>query len=167
MRKIHGFAVGVLALSLAACGSETSGTIEGEDGETGEYTINRSTGETTATIETDEGTATLRSGANIDVDLPGGFTPYPGASVISNTEFSQGDGAGAMLLFQTSDSPDAVIAFYRQQADDAGITIELDAKINGGAMLAGESEDGLTFSINANPGAEGTSAQLAIGNKLD
>ena len=73
------------ALTLAACSSETSGTFEGEDGETGEYTIDSSTGEATATITTEEGTATLRSGASVPVELPAGFTTYPGAEVVSNT----------------------------------------------------------------------------------
>lgn len=158
-------ALGALCFALAGCGSESSGTIDGENGERGEYTIDESTGETKATITTDEGTATLRSGADVEVDLPDGFTAYPGANVVSNTVVSQAQGSGAMLFFETDDSPAEVIAFYKRQAEAAGVKLQLDASINGGSMIGGESEDGITFSVNANPGEERTSAQLIVGRK--
>lgn len=154
-----------LAVALAGCGSENSGTIEGENGETGEYTIDRATGETSATITTDEGTATLRSGAGVAIDLPAGFTGYPGATIISNTVVNQSQGSGAMLFFETEDSPEDVVAFYKRQAEAAGVKIQLNASMNGSSMIGGESEDGLTFSVNANPGEERTSAQLIVGRK--
>jgi len=151
------------ALMLAGCGSETSGTIEDEAGETGEYTVDRETGETNATITTDDGTATLRSGKNVEVDLPAGFTAYPGSTIVTNTVVNQTQGAGSMVLFETQDTPADIIAFYKRQAEAAGVRIELDASINGGSMIGGKSEDGLTFSVNANPGEDKTSAQLVVG----
>ncbi|MEE4154292.1 MAG: hypothetical protein V2I27_09045 [Erythrobacter sp.] len=165
MRIVTFSALSALSLALAACGSESSGTIEGENGERGEYTIDQSTGETKATIRTDEGTATLRSGADVEVDLPAGFTAYPGATIVSNTVVNQAQGSGSMLFFETDDPPADVIAFYKRQAEAAGVDIQLDATINGGAMIGGENPDGLTFSVNANPGEERTSAQLIVGNK--
>lgn len=158
-----------LALALAACGSETSGTFEGEDGETGEYTIDRSTGETTATIETEDGTATLRSGSNVPVDLPAGFSLYPGASVISNTVVKQGaGGSGTLVSMSSGDSPDKVAAFYKNQAEAAGIEIQMEMITNGAQIIGGQSQDGLTFSIMANPDEEGgTTAQLTVGKDTD
>ncbi|MEM6586423.1 MAG: hypothetical protein AAF692_11775, partial [Pseudomonadota bacterium] len=102
-------------LALTACGGETSGTIEGEDGETGEYTVDTSTGEATATITTEDGTTTLRSGANVPVDLPAGFTAYPGAEIVSNTVVQQGRGSGNLLTMTSADSPEKVASFYKAQ----------------------------------------------------
>jgi hypothetical protein len=160
-----------LVLLLAACGSETSGTFEGEDGETGEYTIDNSTGETTATIETEDGTATLRSGADVPVDLPGGFTVYPGAKVVSNTVVNQGEGLGTLVTMTTVDGPEKVAEFYKAQAEKAGIAIQMEMSTETGTMTGGESPDGLTFSIIASPqeddAGERTIAQLAVGSKTD
>ena len=111
--RIHLVSLASLSLALAACSSETSGTFEGEDGETGEYTIDRATGEATATIETEDGTATLRSGSDVPVELPAGFTVYPGAEVITNTVVSQGAGSGMLVTMQSDDSPEAVAGFYK------------------------------------------------------
>ncbi len=155
-----------LALILAACGSETSGTFEGEDGEVGEYTIDESTGETTATITTEEGTMTMRSGSDVPVDLPGGFTVYPGAEVVSNTVVNQGQGSGNLVTMTSPDSPQEVAAYYKSQAEAAGITIQMEMATNGMQMIGGESQDGLTFSVMASPADEGTSAQLTVGTDI-
>ncbi|MEO1729956.1 MAG: hypothetical protein AAFR64_04390 [Pseudomonadota bacterium] len=153
--------------ALGACGSESSGTFSGEDGETGEYTIDRETGETSATIETAEGTATLRSGADVPVDLPAGFDVYPGATVVTNTVVNQGTGSGALVTMSSADSPADIAAYYKAQAVEAGVEIQMEMVTNGGQILGGESADGLTFSMIASPGEEATTVQLTVGNKLD
>ncbi|MEM7702272.1 MAG: hypothetical protein AAF251_10085 [Pseudomonadota bacterium] len=154
-----------VTLALSAC---SSGTIEDEDGEqTGEYTVNQITGETSATIETEDGTTTVRSGSSVPVDLPGGFTVYPGANVISNTVVKQGEGSGTLVTMSSNDSPGEVAAFYKDQAEKAGITIQMEMKTNGAQIIGGESGDGLTFSIMASPTEDGTTAQLTIGKEID
>jgi len=158
-----------IALALVACGSETSGTIEGEDGETGEYAIDRATGEASATIETAEGTTTVRSGSNVPVDLPGGFSVYPGADVVSNTVVKQGEGSGTLVTLSSDDSPAEVAAFYKDQAEKAGVAIQMEINSNGAQIIGGESDDGLTFSIMASAGSEGdgTTAQLTVGKEVE
>ncbi|MEM7690188.1 MAG: hypothetical protein AAF291_14310 [Pseudomonadota bacterium] len=151
---------------LAACGSQQSGTIEGDDGETGEYTIDTATGEATATIETEDGTATLRSGSNVPVDLPAGFTVYPGANVVSNTVVRQAGGSGNLLTMQSGDSPEKLAEFYKSQAESAGVKIEMEMATNGAQIIGGQSDDGLTFSIMASPTEDGTTAQLTVGKDL-
>ncbi|MFL0356069.1 hypothetical protein ACI5KX_06275 [Erythrobacter sp. GH1-10] len=151
---------------LAACGSETSGEFTTGDGETGEYTIDETTGETTASITTDESTATLRSGANVEVDLPSGFSLYPGAEVVSNTVVDHAGGKGVMLVMQSSDSTEDLIEFYREQAEEAGIKVELDMRMNEMMMLGGQADDGTTFSFNTSPSDDGGNrAQLIVGTK--
>ena len=155
-----------LSILLAACGSQETGTFTGDDGETGQYTIDTQTGETTATIETDDGTATLRSGANVPVDLPAGFTVYPGAEIVSNTVVQQGEGSGSLVTMSTSASPAEVAAHYKAEAEAAGVAIQMEMATNGAQIVGGESEDGLTFSIIASPSEDGTTAQLTVGREM-
>lgn len=151
---------------LAACGSERSGEFTTEDGESGEYTIDTESGETTARIETEDGVATLRSGADVPVDLPNGFTIYPGAKIITNTVVDSAQGSGNMVLMETDASPDNVIAHYRKQAEAAGIEIQMELTVNDGKMIGGEAPGGGVFSLNASNDGEGpTSAQLMIGSQ--
>lgn len=154
------------ALCLSACGADTSETAETEDLETSSYTIDEQSGETTATITTEDGVATLRSGESVPVDLPEGFSLFPGAQVNNNTTFSLDDSRGAMIMFQSDAEPQAIADFYREQAESAGIKIEVDLSINGGKTLGGESEAGRTFTLNASREGETTSAQLMVGEKL-
>ena len=80
------------ALGLAACGSETSGEFTTEDGKDGEYTIDKETGETSMTITDEDGEASLRAGSNVPVNLPDGFTLFPGSKVVNNAVVNQPDG---------------------------------------------------------------------------
>lgn len=158
--------VGGTALMLAACGSETSGEFTTKDGENAEYTIDKETGETSMTVKGPEGTATLRSGAEVPVSLPGGFTLYPGAKVVTNTVVKQADGQGTMVMFETDASPDKVITHYREQAKAAGFDIQLEMTTNGTTMIGGERKDGSTLSVTASPGeGSATTGQLIIGSK--
>lgn len=159
-------AILIAALCLSACGSDTSGTAEAEEHDTASYTIDEDSGETIATIKTEDGVATMRSGESVPVDLPEGFSLFPGAQVNNNTTFSLDDSRGAMIIFQSDAEPQAIADFYREQAKAAGIEIEVDLSINGGKTLGGESEAGRTFTLNASREGEKTSAQLMVGEKL-
>ncbi|MEQ5788647.1 hypothetical protein J3454_12150 [Erythrobacter sp. NFXS35] len=153
-------------LVLVACGSETSGEFTTEDGNA-EYTIDGDSGETSMTIRGKDGTATLRSGADVPADLPDGFSLYPGAKVITNTVVDQPDGKGTMVMFETEAAADKVMAHFRQQAEDAGFAIQIDANMNGSLMIGGERKaDGSTLSVTATPGeGDATTGQLIIGSK--
>lgn len=159
-------AVLTAAFFLAACGSDTSETFEDEQGNSSSYTIDEQSGETTATITTEDGVATMRSGESVPVDLPDGFSLFPGAQVNNNTTFTLDDSRGAMIMFQSDAEPQAIADFYRKQAEAAGIEIEVELSINGGKTLGGESESGRTFTLNASREGETTSAQLMVGEKL-
>lgn len=157
---------GGAALMLAACGSQTSGEFTTEDGGNAAYTIDKDSGETSMTVEGPQGTATLRSGAEVPVSLPDGFSLYPGARIITNTLVKQPDGQGTMVMFETADGGDKVIAHFRQQAMGAGFDVQLEMDTNGTKMIGGERKDGSTFSVTAGPGGEaGTTGQLIIASK--
>jgi hypothetical protein len=167
MRKMALVLAGGAALTLAACGSETSGEFTTEDGENAEYTIDKDSGETSMTIKGEDGTATLRSGADVPVSLPDGFSLYPGSTVVTNTVVSQPDGQGTMVMFETDAAADKVIAHFREQAKLAGFDIQLEMNANGTQMIGGErKDDGSTLSVTASAGeGAGTSGQLIIGSK--
>lgn len=152
------------ALTLTACGSETSGDFTTEDGETGEYTIDQEDGSATMTVETPDGAVSMRTGADVAEDLPAGFTLVSGAKVLSNTIVDQGSTKGSLTTFQSDMSPDEIVAHYRAEAQSAGITIQIETSMNGGKMIGGENEEnGTTFSISAFPDDEGVvTGQLTI-----
>lgn len=155
------------ALMLAACGSETSGEFTTENGKNAEYTIDKDTGETSMTIKGDDGTATLRSGTDVPVSLPQGFSLFPGSKVITNTVVNQPDGKGTMVMFETDAPADKVVAHYRDQAKSAGFDIQLEMTTNGTTMIGGERKaDGSSLSVTASAGEGGTTTgQLIIGSK--
>jgi hypothetical protein len=154
-------------LTLAACGSETSGEFTTEEGETGEYTIDKDTGETSMTIKGEDGEATLRSGADVPLSLPAGFTLFPGSKVITNTVVDQPDGKGTMVTFEAQAPADKVVAHYREAAKAAGFDIQLEMTTNGTVMIGGERKgDGSSLSVTASGAESGTTTgQLIIGSK--
>ncbi len=148
------------SVALAACGPDAAREEARQDGA---YFIDSETGEISASAQTAEGSTKVRSGAQVPVDLPAGFTIYPGARVIGNTVFDQGQGRGAFVTIESADTPEQIAAFYLKQARDAGVNIEMQMSINEGRMIGGESADGVTFSLMATPVSQGTQAQLSVG----
>ena len=180
MRFSERFSVTILVaagtLTLSACGGETTETFATEDGDTGEYTIDQESGSTSMTIDTPEGEVSMRSGADVEAELPDGFTIMDGAQIVSTTIIDQADGAGALVLFNTNQSPQAVADYYRAQAEAAGIEIQIETSINGGRMVGGEGASGTTFSVTAYPveaeegedtsaQESGTRVQLVVGRR--
>lgn len=131
---------------------------------------------TTTTIATEGGTATMRSGDGDVADLPAGFTIYPDATVVKATRFDRnrdgnGDGRGdgqaygGALITMTSDATqERIIAFYRAQAKEAGIAIELELTTDLAMVIGGPLGENGTFSLTTSRGEGGlTTAQLMIG----
>ena len=157
--------MGAAAVLLAGCGSEQSGTFETDGGESGSYTVDRSGEEVTATIETAEGTARVQSGAEVPIDLPRGFSIYPGAEIVTNTVFDQADSKGALVTMESDASAEDMIEHYRRQAESAGIELELNLTTDTMRMIGGKAPDGSPFSFTATreDGASKTTGQLMVG----
>ncbi len=154
MRKIT--ILSLAAISLAACGGSDEGSIQTDDGETVDYQVDRDGGDTQFRISGDDGEEmVINSGTNAEVDLPDGYSIYPGASVVNTTTMNQSDGQGTLVIMQSDASPESMVTFYRQQAQKAGIEIGMEMNSNGMMMVAGESEEGSTFSFNASPSGRG------------
>jgi hypothetical protein len=110
--------------------------------------------------------ATARASAQVadtQAALPGGFTEFPGAQEVSRTSIDQNGGSYILLAQQADSAPAAMVAFYRDQAEAAGIPISLEVSENGMHQIGGETPAGLNFSFTASPAGDGASSTLAIG----
>jgi hypothetical protein len=157
------------ALLLAGCGSEKTGEFTTDDGKNAAYAIDEKTGETSMTITGKDGTATLRSGTDVPLDLPKGFSLFPGSKVITNTVVKQADGEGTMVMFEAAAPAETVVAHYRDQAKAAGFDIGIEMTTGDTRMIGGERKaDGSSLSVTATTkaGENGaTTGQLIIGSK--
>lgn len=158
MRK---FVICAAVLALAACGGD-SGTVETEDGTVAYDTDG---GGTEMRLTDDEGNETIiNSGSNVDVDLPAGFTVYPGAEVASNTVMNGAQGQGNLVIMTSSASTEDMVTFYKQQAETAGIDIQLEMNTADSRMIGGEGPNGLFVSFNASESENGeTTGMLTVG----
>ena len=67
-------------------------------------------------------------GNQLPANLPPYVKPYPGAKVTAST-FSP---KGGVLAMESNATPDAVMAFYKQDADASGMTVQMDSAAMGG-----------------------------------
>lgn|GEM_PF-1100022 len=160
------------SLGLAACGS-------GEAGNSGDGGSNSSSSSAVAVSSSSEGgeagsfsfsssdgEINMEAGPNSKVNLPAGFTLYPGAKVISTVTMGAGGQNTTTLSMTSPDDAEKLASFYRKQAETAGVLIASDVRANGNVMLAGESKGGLGFSLAAQPDGKGvTTVHLTLGQK--
>lgn len=154
-----------LAVALAACGSDQSGTLEDGEGGEGTYEVDTENGVTTSEITTEDGTARMESGAGVKAKLPDGFSIMPGANVVSSSNITTEQGSGSMTMMEIAKPADEVVAFYRKQAEAAGIKIQLDMNSDGTRMIGGEGKGEVSFSLTTTETDGKTSAQLMVGSK--
>ncbi len=163
------------ALSLAALGlaalaltwldaSNLPGAGDSEPRTKTEHTIDPATGEARITIPQKDGIATLRSGPNVPVSLPEGFSLFAGARIVGNSLVTRpGGGQNALVTFET-DAPAAdVITHYREQAKAAGFAIAIEQTTGDTTILVAERKgDGARLSATATQGSPAT-GQLIVG----
>jgi hypothetical protein len=149
------------AALLAACGSSKSDDVDKRT-----YTIDQSNGTTKLTIKDEKGsTLAIDTQDSTSAGFPEGYSPYPGAKVVSNSTVAEGQGNATMILMETSAAPDKVATFYRNEARAAGVKIALDEQAGGGRVLSGQTAGGQAFTLQANPEKSGTSISLLVGQK--
>lgn len=108
--------------------------------------------------------AAAASGQNASgtVTAPAYAAIYPGAEVEQPAVSAAGeDGPGGMVTFTTDADPEAVVAFYREQAEQGGLS-SLTALSQGETRAySAAGEDGAAVQVVAAPDGEGrTSVQL-------
>lgn len=119
------------------------------------------TGETRARIAAGSQTAELRSGASVPVALPLGFTLYPGAEIIRNTQVDSVGKRHTLVEFATPDPVAKVMLFYRAQAQAAGAWVSVDLDGSEAASIGGQIPAG-QFALTARANGNGTIAQLSF-----
>ena len=110
-----------------------------------------------------EQAATLRSGSQVPVTLPPGFTLYPGARVIANTIVERAGVRRILLTFETPNPLPSVMRFYRGQAAAAGASLAFDMGANGRASLGGTTAAQGAFVVTARQDAGITRVELSAG----
>ena len=134
--------IGLLAASaclLAACDSDTASYDSGDGSMTVETDDD---GVTQGRITTDTGDRIDFTANDSEVELPFGFTIFPGGEVTQNASMTQGAGQGAMVGFTTEAPASDVIAHYRGEAETAGFEVSTISQSDGFEMLTGEQPDG-------------------------
>ena len=171
----HLAAIASAVLAIGACSSasddpETAVAEEANNPEEprGSYDIDSDTGETRARFTDNDGrTTTMRSGEKVPVRLPAGFSVYPGAKVTNNTRVEQADGLLVLLNFESEATAEELIAYYRKQADAAGIDVATSLQTGPMTMIGGENGNGTSFSLTTTREDDLTKAQLSIGRGLE
>jgi hypothetical protein len=128
---------------LAACDQNSRSSdviIKGQNGSVtvlgngGHFTMQASEGKQSVEINTNGSTANL--------NLPGFVSVYPGAKVQSTTVASGANGAGGAMAFETTDSPAAVIAFYKQKSAGAGLSPAMNMNSGTTTMFVANADQG-------------------------
>lgn len=169
MRAIHLLTPLSAALLLAACGDGSSGTIFGEDGERVDYAIDDAgdgSDIVTSKITGPEGQVVERQeGSDVPVQLPDGFSVYPDAKIVNNSVTKMGSASGTTLILESEASPSEIAAFYKDQAEKAGMEIKIDVEMDTSHAVAADRDSDntkLTASARRDEGAETTTVMLSL-----
>jgi hypothetical protein len=94
---------------------------------------------------------------NIDID---GVKLMPGSSVTGFSVLAGDRGANVTMTFAAPASPDAVRSYYADQFKKQGVEVAI-----AGNSVTGKSKDGNPFTIEVNPGANGSQGKIDIQDK--
>jgi len=145
----------ILAASVAACGSSSD-----DDGVSG--------GDYSREFESGDTSAAVTAGGDIQVELPNGFETYPGSKVITTMTVNNPAVRGRTVMMETADGIQDVADFYKGQAKDAGIAINMETASSDAMMLVGQVEGEGGFNMVATRTDEGkTTIQLTVSEAGD
>ncbi len=156
-------------LLLAACG-QSDQTVSYEDSEGNEQTINVEDNGDTRTVTSEDGLISAegsQGGAN--ARFPDYAPQYPGSTVQSAIDLNAGTAqTGGVtqhtITMMTSDTPEAVIAFYAERAAASGKSVtQLDSATGPMLIIGGTSLMDMEGAVTAMPaGAAGTSVNVTV-----
>lgn len=151
-------ALAIAAVSLGACGKKPENDKPSMTASPGGYTI-----------KSGDGKAVITSGAGAAAatSLPTFAPVYPGGAIQSSAAgIGDADTDGGMVVFTTSDSPDRVLAFYRDKAKASGLTSQLDADMGAARQFAANDEaTGRVLQVIVSGASGASQVQLIWGRK--
>lgn len=162
-----------LTLLLAACG-QSDQTVTYRDSEGNERALDVSDRGGERTITSDDGLITAQGTKNgAKARFPDYAPQYPGATVQSVVDMDVGQ-SGKMrvkqhiITMQSKDSPDTVIAFYREKIRSAGKSVkEVRSATGPMLMVGGASALDMEGAVTAMPIASGgTSVNVSVTTKM-
>ncbi len=146
MQKLGMVTAALWAGLLAGCGgggdSEiASGTVTDADGKSVDYAVSTAGDQGKVSIKTDEGEISF-GGDAASAKLPDGFALYPGAKLTGGFASTMEGKVATMANFEVKGTAAAVIAFYRKQAEAAGLKIAGEISSPGSMILTANAGDG-------------------------
>ena len=131
-------------------GKDGSFSMSGGDGH---FTMNASDGKQTVVVNS--------TGGAMHVHMPDFVTSYPGAKQQSTTINSSASGATATVTFETSDSPAAVIGFYKQKSADEGLAPAINMNMGPTTMFSAHGDgDKKLLQVVASSAGSGAHVQV-------
>ena len=106
-------------------------TMSGSDGH---FTMKASDGDKTVVINS--------TGGLTHVHIPEFVAGYPGAKIQTTTIGSSPSGVSGTFTFETTDSPAAVIAFYKQKSADNGFSQVVNMNTGSATMFTANADSG-------------------------
>ena len=155
MRKM--VIVVVTSILLVGCNSSDNGASP-NDGDDAQVRLNGNDGKEALNVSI---------GADLKVDMPKGYSLYPGVMVITKSNVDQGDSTALVLVMSSKDSPEKLASFYRKQAEAAGVEFSMENTSGGAQTLMGKGPDGTVFALSVIADGSGTTAQLTVGVAKD
>jgi len=108
------------------------------------------------------GHVAMRTGPQVPIALPSGFTLCPGGKIEASTMVERKARRHVLIEFTCPDPPRETIALFRRQVDAAGVKLALDLSGSESASLGGTLANGQTISISARRETRGSEVVIAI-----
>ena len=109
----------------------------------------------------------MRSGRDVPLLLPPGFSLYPEAEVTNNTRVERADGVLLSLDFTSADAPEQLIEYYRAEGEAARYAIETRLDAGPTRIISGQAPNGDTLALLAVREGATTKAHLSISSGLE
>ncbi len=124
------------------------------------------TGSKNVKVTTKDGTAVFAGGAGTVVpdSFPKDVPVYPGGKVTGAVSGSQQGSSGQMVTFETPDSPEKVVDFYKGKLTGWKNSMEM-ASGNGKMLVMVSADEKRSVTVTATPGAGKTTVSLTVGSK--
>jgi len=137
-------------------------TMNANDDKNGSFTMSANGNHFTMKASDGKQTVDINaSGTGTNLHLPGFVTTYPGAKMQSTTIGSSTRGITGTFSFETSDSPAAVIAYYKQKSGNEGLAQALNMNAGPTSVFTANADGGKKV-LQVIAAASGTGAHVQV-----